>query len=764
MNLEIWPTSRALRERQRQLRATTQLTPRLMSIENFFQEAILIKEGIVADDSIRLMLLKEAATEVDLHGPFGFTTEFLSFLESSPHLFSFFDEMADEGVMLEELRGYDLYAQYEEHLSTLIELRDGYHRRLKERGFYDRSLAPAWQLNRNWLSNFKQATLYLEGYLTKREMAIIDEVSQILPITIIFRASSFSHGMLQRLKRWGGDLTEGYEYHIALPQAQVVARQPIQPITKKRVITASFSSRLSQVRFLFYHLGQWLNEGVDPEKIAVILPDETLAPLIQSYDTHRILNFAMGFPLSTTEGYQRLHLFWRRLLSLPLTPREERAYRPLSEPTTTQPPIAWLRELIAQLECPPREQAEYDAELFEFERILAIAPPLSTSELLAAFLRRLAKRHIDDVGGGKVTVMGALEGRGVAFEGVIILDANDELLPRPSPKELFLDSQLRRKAGLPTRHERDELQKHYYANLMSRAKRVAIACVANQEQNPSRLLTELGIAPEKPQDELYRPVLSCHGAERPLWDARFSVQFEAKTFLFSSSSLKTLIRCPRRFWLRYLCELREEMESSPALSLGAFLHSWLDEYYRTHDNPSALKPFLLAKLATLDDPLARLEGDLFAKTIDQLICREKEWYEEGWRVIATEQTFQTKIFGLSITGRIDRIDSNGTQTRIIDYKYRSGGSFTPEPANDKMSDPQSLLYTLALKQEGREATFGWLDLGSGKLIEEDAFDKRLDFFGPILEKLSNTTELEIYPTDDEYNVCRYCSYQRICRR
>ena len=57
------------------------------------------------------------------------------------------------------------------------------------------------------------------------------------------------------------------------------------------------------------------------------------------------------------------------------------------------------------------------------------------------FLQRLASRTIDDVRGGKITVMGVLETRNISFDGVIIVDFNDNHVPKKSDKDIIALSQ-----------------------------------------------------------------------------------------------------------------------------------------------------------------------------------------------------------------------------------------------------------------------------------------------------------------------------------
>ena len=87
------------------------------------------------------------------------------------------------------------------------------------------------------------------------------------------------------------------------------------------------------------------------------------------------------------------------------------------------------------------------------------------------FLLNIARISIDDVGGGKISVMGILESRGMKFDGVIIVDFNDSFIPARSTNEMFLNSKVRQKAGLISYLERENLQRFYYESLINNAKK-----------------------------------------------------------------------------------------------------------------------------------------------------------------------------------------------------------------------------------------------------------------------------------------------------
>ena len=92
-----------------------------------------------------------------------------------------------------------------------------------------------------------------------------------------------------------------------------------------------------------------------------------------------------------------------------------------------------------------------------------------------------------------ITVMGVLETRGVAYEGVVIVDFNENIVPSSSSKDQFLNSSVRSFANLPTKHDRESLQKQYYKRLLEQASSVSIIYSTSENRLPSKFLYELGL-------------------------------------------------------------------------------------------------------------------------------------------------------------------------------------------------------------------------------------------------------------------------------
>jgi len=55
---------------------------------------------------------------------------------------------------------------------------------------------------------------------------------------------------------------------------------------------------------------------------------------------------------------------------------------------------------------------------------------IKTKEFIKLFTTELSGITVDDVSGGKITVLGILETRAVDFDGIIVIDFNDQKIPK----------------------------------------------------------------------------------------------------------------------------------------------------------------------------------------------------------------------------------------------------------------------------------------------------------------------------------------------
>ena len=95
------------------------------------------------------------------------------------------------------------------------------------------------------------------------------------------------------------------------------------------------------------------------------------------------------------------------------------------------------------------------------------------------------------------------------------------------------------------------------------------------------------------------------------------------------------------------------------------LHNALFKYY------NKFKEFDLGEFERIlkEENFSALELEILLLKFKNFEASEKKRYAEGWRVKECEKSVKIAYFdGIAITGAVDRIDANGEEIEIIDYK------------------------------------------------------------------------------------------------
>ena len=134
----------------------------------------------------------------------------------------------------------------------------------------------------------------------------------------------------------------------------------------------------------------------------------------------------------------------------------------------------------------------------------------------------------------------------------------------------------------------------------------------------------------------------------------------------SFSRLNTYLQCPRRYYYRYILNVKPPVmpQTASAADFGNSLHRALFEYY------SKFERFDLGKFETVLRELNTppLEREITMIKMEKFKAVEDARYEAGWRVHGLEKELDSVFAGVRITGKIDRIDGRGGELAVIDYK------------------------------------------------------------------------------------------------
>ncbi len=768
----VYPTSRCIREAIAD--SSESFLPQMMSMGEFLSRAYVAVGKVVPDEDLRLLAMHEAS---DFSGFSALNIErnFFSFIQNSEYLFRFFEELASEQVRVETLEEVDVYGEYEEHIAILIRLRERYSKVCTREGWADRIFsAENMTIQHDFLRNFETITIAVEGYLSRYEIALLRECAEHLEVVLDYNTTAYNRKMTSRFEEMGFELNEGMIYRLSLSEIRIIDEHPLK--LNHAVTCEVFHARLSQIGFIKASVEAFVEDGIAPEKIVVVLPDEDAAELLKEFDTERNFNFAMGSSFCNTTLYRELESITLFLDEQSVLNRER--IRNINTST-----IEWfkshyprkfnflqLEELIALWEGADETSIEMIRdELHRFSHLSQALEEMDFRAVFRIFMNRLRQLSIDDVSGGKITVMGLLETRGAVFDGVVIIDFNEGYVPHKSEKDLFLNTKTREYAGLPSAHDRESLQKHYYSMLFNRAKKVVIGCVQNAESVPSRFLLQLGIK-SIPSNCRYEDVLFPVPSLNERIIAEYEGEYDFTAHPQSASSIKSFLTCRRQFYYRYIAHLRDHelpRDLSQERDIGNALHSALEGIYKQQEyylSVMHIKEMLRKQweVSKTDDPLERHMKLLWLDKLDPFYASEVSRFSSGIRVLYAEKESSVQVEGIILVGRIDRIDRNGSFLEVIDYKSGKYPDTDKEPKENDV-DYQLSVYALLAGELGRVARCGYYDLGKGELKFEQFLGEKTVKLRGILADIASQKVWE-WTMCEDMSRCRHCPYVYLCHR
>ncbi len=319
-----------------------------------------------------------------------------------------------------------------------------------------------------------------------------------------------------------------------------------------------------------------------------------------------------------------------------------------------------------------------------------------------------------------IQVMGMLETRCLDFDNLIILSANERVLPQRSRINSFIPNWLRNYHHMPTITDRETLSSYYFMRLLSRAHKVRLVydtgSMAIGSNERSRFIHQLEmvylkrrlpvtiVSPEQHAAEEQAIVVPCNSPLMKEWYGANGSR------ALSASSITKYIKCPLRFYLNKVAGLNDNNTPSDFMDyseFGTIVHNTLDYLYLDHDSatPSLQNPlrrtrsqllqfktevahavcritnrdYLHREEHDLDEPLTG-DAAIVQDVVKQFVCRAidmdikcmDEQNVDYLEIVECETPHEgvVTLDGVSFkfTFRADRIDRLNGVLRIIDYK------------------------------------------------------------------------------------------------
>lgn len=463
--------------------------------------------------------------------------------------------------------------------------------------------------------------------------------------------------------------------------------------------------------------------------------------------------------------------------------------------------------------------AEWMIEIVDrIQGSLAAEQRFARAESYASFLRSYVGPQTVPFPGtplGGVQVLGLLETRNLSFDRVIVLDASDENLPGGRGAELLLPQGAREELELETSGDRERLIEYYFDVLLRGAREVHLFYPENKDQEKSRFIEKLLWHQQRqaglPDDDgsvqqiryrihLVNPPPAA--VEKSAENIEFLREFE-----LSATALDQYLKCPLRFYYRYVLRLKEKEEVGEEIEqydIGNVVHGILKSYFEPMVGRALkegdLDPRRMEAVteSAFEEALGKnLKGAsllLKRQTAERLKEFLHDYQEQVIKsaeveILGVEQTVSVIKNGHHFSGRVDRIERRGEKIFILDYKIRqddapyrvSWKKFVPDNADtwsESIGSVQLPMYMLLYSESSGERTDSivpaYVFLGRNRIardievglskdgiVTEDMYRNLEKVILGLAEEIKDPKKAFV-PTEDQKKQCPGCPYQVIC--
>jgi len=746
MNIKIFTTTREIRKWLEN--KNNQFLDKFYTIGEFLEKIIVVEKKVFIDNYLRKKYLFEAIKNIEIE-KLGISRDFLNFFYDSDFIFSFFNELFLEEVEIDKIILNDIYLDYEEHLVILKEIKNSYENLLKKDGYLDKFLIKEFKINEGLLKNVEKIEIFLDGYLSKFDLKVLSQIN--IAIEIYFSVDKFNKSLVKKM--FNIEVEEDFRYKFNFKNKKL---QKLKQIKKNPNINVTyFSDRINQIDFVFANIARMVEAGIEPSKIAVILPDESFSEFLELFDEYKNLNFAMGKSFTKSNLFIKLNSIYEYLIN-----QDEISYAKCSDFYEDFLRLD-LVEFVLNL-ADAKEKSLIAEELFKLDRFRDKFS--DKKEFLFFILERFKKIRIDDVYSGKITCMGVLESRGVEFDGVILIDFNEEFVPKVSENDLFLNTFIRKLASLPTKIDKENLQKHYFYQLINNAKEVAISFVKNEESQASRFLYELGLDSGVSGDNIYNNIAINFSKEKKIfkYDEKFKIIYP-----LYPTKLKTLLECPKKYYFSEILKIKDETEDEK--NFGNIFHNAIAKVVK---NKSNLKNELDYFKRLLEEITAQISDK---KLLFEILVKYEESLKKFCKIDFIDMMSSTNLVEFKVEPfifedkglcfRADRIDIKNDEIVLIDYKTSKKAEL-----NEKyIYEFQTTFYYLWAKQNYPDKKIKTIifDIIEAKKIEGIL---KVELLSKILKNLpTNTYEAKDIEFGEKIikkasEICKWCEYNVACGR
>jgi RecB family exonuclease len=228
--------------------------------------------------------------------------------------------------------------------------------------------------------------------------------------------------------------------------------------------------------------------------------------------------------------------------------------------------------------------------------------------------------------------------------------------------------------------------------------------------------------------------------------------------------------CKRQFFYRYIQKIKEHIppqDLSRERDIGNGLHAVLEKVYLNVDHYKGSDELKIALFRELksnnqEDAMMRYLRELWSEKLTPFVENEIQRFQGGNRIVAHERHGSCVIHGITLEGRMDRVENTLDGLEILDYKTGSFADTTREPKEEDV-DYQLAAYALMGETFGTINRCGFYDLKSGKVHYEQFLEEKIRKLKEVLETLAQQKTF-VWEMTSSHTACRYCPYAILCQR
>ncbi len=377
-----------------------------------------------------------------------------------------------------------------------------------------------------------------------------------------------------------------------------------------------------------------------------------------------------------------------------------------------------------------------------------------------------------------VRLMTVHAAKGLEFDHVYLLRAASPSFPTQHREKLFaMPRQLRDPHSLAPEddselHKQEERRLFYVG--MTRARESLGICARRRGKSatPAGFVRELVQAQVAPPGWIRRdvaPVVNLAASAAALQSSGLGAWLllppssRLRQSSLSASAIEDYEICPMRFKIRRDWVLPGEI--SGALMYGTAVHQALRDFYDAilAGRPRTLEALLQVFAGALEDQAFddAHQLELYRRQGGEHLRNFFHAWEDGAKpqVLHTEKTFELKINGLLLRGRVDRVDqAAGDTVAIVDYKTGS-----PRTDIDARTSLQLSIYAIAAKElwKLQPERLSFYNLQTNEEIAATRSEEQLEETRVrILKAANNIAAGNFDPTPGFH--CRTCLFRSVC--